>query len=580
MRLPVPIGWLRRQSERLVQPRLLLVILACVTGVLVLGPLVVLIHTSLLQASALPLSAAPLTLANYKVAFGQPDTYVLIRNTVYYAGGSVALALALALGIAWLTERTDLPARGTIHTLMYSWMVVPPIVMAFGWILLLNPNNGVVNVALKALLHLEQSPITIYSLWVMILVSGLSMVPTIFVMLANVLRNMDPQLENAGIASGADRLTVLRRITLPLLSPSLLSIGIYMFMVMVQAFDVPLAIGLTARVPILSVRIYMLSAGSDGPPEYGISAALGVALMLFALALMWGYFRLERTGERFRVVTGKAFRPRRLGLRRLRPLMVGCMTLYFAVTLLPLLMLLWTSLQPFYRTPSLDALAALTLRHYREILSQPLFHQAALNTVVLACAAATAVMSLAALASWYAVRTKWRLARWLDILAFMPIAVPHIVMAVAIMVLYLRTPLYGTLGVLILAHTGIYIAFATRTMHAGLLQIHRELESAAAVSGAGWATTLHRIVLPLLWPQFVSGWLWVVAHSARDLTVPLMLMSTSNVVVSSLLWLTWEHPNVPQAAALAILLVLALMSLVLIVRHFVLRRLEHGSIAM
>jgi iron(III) transport system permease protein len=226
----VLIGRLHVQGEQFVQPRLLLVILACVTCVLVLAPLMVLIHTSLLPAGALPLSSAPLTLANYQTAFGQPDTYALLRNTVCYADGSVALAMVLALGIAWLTERTDLPARGTIHALMYSWMAVPPLVMAFGWILLLNPNNGVVNVALKTLLHLERSPITIYSLWVMIFVSGLSMVPTIFVMLANILRNMDPQLENAAIASGADRLTVLRRITLPLLSPSLLSVAIYMFM--------------------------------------------------------------------------------------------------------------------------------------------------------------------------------------------------------------------------------------------------------------------------------------------------------------------------------------------------------------
>ena len=353
-----------------------------------------------------------------------------------------------------------------------------------------------------------------------------------------------------------------------------------MFMIMVQAFDVPLVIGLTARVPILSVRIYMLTTGSDALPEYGISAALGVALMVFALGLMWGYFRLERTGERFRVVTGKAFRPRRYALGRLRPLMGICVAVYFVTMLLPLLMLLWTSLQPFYRTPSFDALSALTLDHYREILTQPLFHQAALNTAVLAGATATLVMSMAGLASWYAVRTTWRLARWLDILAFMPIAVPHIVMAVAIMVLYLRTPLYGTLGLLILAHTGIYIAFGTRTMHAGILQIHRELESAAAVSGAGWATTLRRVVLPLLWPQFLSGWLWVVAHSARDLTVPLMLMSTSNLVISSLLWLTWEHPDVPEAAALAILLVLALMTLVLVVRQFVLRKLERSTLAL
>ena len=574
MERPSPAARLRQVTGHMTQPRAALLVLALFTFVLVLGPLVVLIHTSFLPRGALPLTAEALTFANYRAAFGRADTYILIRNTLWYAGGSVSLSIALATAMAWLAERTDLPFRGAVHTLMFSWMAVPPLVMAFGWILLLNPNNGALNVALKAAFGLDQSPVTIYSMWAMIAITGISLVPTTFVMVSNILRNMDPQLESAATASGASRLTVLRRITLPLLSPGLLSVAIYMFMVMVQAFDVPLAIGLTAQTPVLSTRIYVLTVGNQALPEYGLSAALGMALMVFALGLMWGYFRLVRTGERFRVVTGKAFRPRRQPLGRLRPVMGGLVLLYFAMMFLPLLMLLWTSLLPFYQTPTVAAFAMVTLANYGDILGQPLVHQAAANTVLLALASATLAMGLASLISWYSVRTKWRLARGLDTLAFMPTAVPHIVMAMAIMVLYLRTPLHGTVALLILAHVGIYIAFGTRTMNSALLQIHQELENAATVSGATWATTLRRIVLPILWPQFLNGWLWVVAHSARDLTVPLMLMSTGNLVVSSLLWIMWEHPNVPGAAALAILLVVALMSLVVVVQYFGLKRME------
>lgn len=567
-------GRLRRRTTYVTQPRGVLALLALITVMLVLGPLIVLVHTSILPQGALPLTAEPTTLDNYRAAFGRADTYILVRNTLWYAGGSVLLAVALATAIAWLAERTDLPVRGAVHTLMFSWMAVPPLVMAFGWILLLNPNNGALNIALKAVFGLRESPITIYSIWAMIAITGISLVPTTYVMVSNILRNMDTQLESAATASGANRLTVLRRITLPLLSPGLLSVAIYMFMVMVQAFDVPLAIGLTARTPVLSTRIYVLTAGNEALPEYGLSAALGTVLMVFAIGLMWGYFRLVRTGERFRVVTGKAFRPRRQRLGRLKPVMGGLVLLYFAMMFLPLLMLLWTSLLPFYRTPTVEALSAVTLANYRDVLSQPVVRQAAANTVLLALASATLAMGLAGLISWYSVRTSWRLARWLETLAFMPTAVPHIVMAMAIMVLYLRTPLHGTVALLILAHAGIYIAFGTRTMNSALLQIHQELENAATVSGAPWATTLRRIVLPILWPQFLNGWLWVVAHSARDLTVPLMLMSTGNLVVSSLLWMMWEHPNVPSAAALAVLLVVALMSLVFVVQHFGLKRME------
>ena len=561
-----------RHAERATQPRLVLFALAAITLVLVLGPLVVLIHASFLPPGSLPLSSARLTLANYVAAFGQSDTYILVRNTLWYAGGSVVVSVLLATGIAWLAERTDLPFRATVHALMFSWMAVPPLVMAFGWILLLNPNNGALNVALKAVFGLADSPLTINSMWAMIGVTGVSLVPTTFVMVSNILRNMDPQLENAGTASGAGRLTVLRRITLPLLSPGILSVAIYLFMVMVQAFDVPLAVGLTARVPVLSTRIYVLTAGNEATPDYGLSSALGVVLMLIAIGLMWGYFRTTRVGARFRVITGKAFRPKRLALGRLRPLMVGLVALYFATMFLPLLMLAWTSLLPFYQTPSAEAVALLSLRNYGDVLGQKLVHQAFGNTAILVLASATLAMLLAGLVSWYSVRTQSRLARWLDMLAFLPVAVPHIVIAMAVMILYMRTPLYGTVAILVVAHVGIYISFGTRTMNAALLQIHEELENAATVSGAPWTTTLRRIVLPILWPQFLYGWLWVVAHSARDLTVPLMLMSTGNLVVSSLLWLMWEYPNVPGAAALSIVLVVALVAMVVTVQHFGLRR--------
>ncbi|MCB1742781.1 MAG: iron ABC transporter permease [Gammaproteobacteria bacterium] len=559
------------RRDHALAPRTASKLVTLVLLVLVLGPLLVLIHLSLLPAGSLPLSAAPLGLQNYVRAFHGSETLLLVRNTLWYAGGSVIVAVSVATALAWLCERTDLPFRALVHTLMFSWMAVPPLVMAFGWILLLNPNNGALNLALQSLLGLEHSPLSIYSIWAMIAITGLSLVPTTFVMVGNLLRNMDPQLENAATVSGASRLTVIRRITVPLLSPGLLSIAIYLFMVMVQAFDVPLAIGLTARVPVLSTRIFVLSSAEDGLPSYGLAAALGVVLMLIAMALMTGYFRAVRTGERFRVVTGKAFRPRRLSLGRLRGPLTALVAGYFALMFLPLLMLLWTSLLPFYQTPSLSALATIDLHNYDAVLATPLVQQALLNTVILVLCSATLVMLLAGLVSWFCVRGRGRWTRWLEMLAFAPVAVPNIVIAMAIGMLYLRTPLYGSVAILVLAHVSIYIAFGTRTLTAALLQIHEELENAAIVSGASWLTTLRRIVLPLLWPQFLNGWLWVVAHSARDLTVPLMLMSTGNIVVSSLLWLMWEHPDIPGAAALAILNVVVLMGLVLTVRALGLR---------
>jgi iron(III) transport system permease protein len=421
---------------------------------------------------------------------------------------------------------------------------------------------------LKGVLGLGESPLTIYSMTAMIAITGLTLVPTAFVVISGLLRNMDPQLENAAAISGAPRAAIILRITLPLLTPGLLSVAIYLFMVMVQAFEIPLAVGLTARLPMLSTRIFVLSNSTEGVPNYGLAAAFGVLLLLFAVVLMALYFAAVRRSERFRVVSGKAFRPKRLPLGKYRGVCAAGVFFYFALMLLPLLILLWTSLLPFYQTPSIEALSSLTLAKYADVLSQSLVLRAIGNTVLLVLCSGTIVMVLSSLISWYAVRSAGKAGKLLETASFVPIAIPHVIVAVALLILYLRTPLYGTVWVLVLAHVTIYLAFGTRTMNSALIQIHQELENAASVSGAPWATRLRKIVLPLVWPQIVNGWLWVVAHSARDVTIPLVLMTSSNVVVASLLWLMWEYPNVPGAAALSMLLLAGQIALVVPVQIY------------
>lgn len=556
-----PLTWSRRVTPN--QQLLVQVFLTVVVGILVVGPLLILIKTSLTPPGRLPFETSAVTFQNYVNAFAPRDTPFLALNTLAYALGSVILALAIATSISWLTERTDLPLKSTVRVLMYAWMAVPPLVMAFGWILLLNPGSGVINLILRQLLNSSGSPLNVYTLGAMVFISGMGLVPTAFVMIGGALRNMDPQLENAALAAGAGRWVTLRRVTFPLIRPSLLSTGLYFLMVMVQAFDIPLAIGLTARVPVLSTRIYLLSTPESTLPRYGLSAAFGVVLLFVALFLMWAYFRAVRQSERFRVVSGRGFRPRQWTLGSWKGPALAGIAVYFFLMFLPLILLLWTSLLPFYRAPSVEALELISLNHYRDVLSQSLVRRAVSNTLILVFGSATIVMLLSSLISWYSVRTKGQTAKCLDALAFTPMAVPHIVMAMALLLLYIRTPLYGSLAILIVGHITIYLAFGTRTMNGAIIQIHQELEGAARVSGATWGTTLRLILWPLLRPHVLNGWLWVVAHSLRDLTIPLMLMTTGNVVLSSALWLMWDAPNLPGAAALSMLMVGGLLVLVL-----------------
>ncbi len=552
----------RAITSRLTQQNAALIALLLLVSVLVLGPLLVLLRASFAPPGTTPLESGVLTLENYRAMLASPDTARLLWNTAVYAVGSVSVAVALATGIAWLTERTDMPGQTLIRVLMFSWMAVPPLVMGFGWILLINPGQGLLNVWARTWLGAAQPPFTIYSMWALVLITALAAVPTAFVMVSGLLRNIDPQLETAGKVLGGSPWSVIRRITLPLLTPGILSVMIYMFMAVVQTFDLPLIIGITARIPVLSTRVYLLSSPDRGLPNYGLSSTFGIFLLLLASLLMWGYLYATRIGERFRVVTGKGFRPRRLALGAWRHAALAGVLLYFLVMLLPLLMLLWASLFPVYRTPSLALLPDASLVFYAKALSSPMVQRAALNTLLLVLLSGTIVMALSAMIGWFSVRGGRALGRFIDVLSFAPTAIPPVVMVVAILLLYLKTPLYGTIWLLVIGHVSIYLAFGARTMVAAIMQLHKELSDAALTSGASWFTSMRRITLPLVWPHLLNGWLWVVAHSARDLTIPLTLMTAGNMVIASALWMMWDFPDLPGAAALSMLLVLGSLLLV------------------
>lgn len=564
----------RRPGTGLDQQKVVLALLLAIVSVLVLGPVLLLIRASLAPSEAMPLETLDFTLKNYVQLLQSPRTLSLVWNTAVYALSSMAIGVAIATAIAWCTERTDMPGRILVRILMFAWMMVPALVVGFGWILLLNPGNGALNVMFRELFGFLQPILTIYSFWSLIIVTSFAVVPTAFVMISGLLRNMDPNLELAARVHGGGSWATLTRVTLPLLTPGLFSIGIYMFMAVVQAFDLPLIIGLSADVPVLSTRVYLLSSPDNGLPNYGLASAFGVLLLVVAAGLMWAYMRATRLGERFRVVTGKAFRPKRIRLGRWRFAALGFTFGYCAVMMLPLLILLWVSLQPSYSTPSLSALGGLSFDIYRRILTNPMISRAVLNTIILVVSSATVVMLISCLIGWFTVRSNSRAGKILDALSFLPMAIPPIVLVLAILLLYLDTPLYGTVWILVLGHVTIYIAFGVRTMSSALIQIHKELGDAALISGASWLTSLRKVTFPLVWPQILNGWLWVFAHSARDLTVPLMLMSTGNLVAASTLWNLWQFPDLPGAAALAILLMVALLVVVVPSQLYVSRRLE------
>ena len=536
---------------------------------LVIVPLATVVVTSITPPESLPFSGGGETLQNYYEMFTRNGTAKLLINTLRYALATVAVGVGIAMVLAWLTERTDISGKVVFRTLMYSWMAVPPLVFGYGWILLINPGNGAINVLLSSLIGDGYTPMTPYSLAALILISGLSVVPTAYIMISGVLRNMDPSLEDVSVVHGATPLKTIRKITLPLIAPGLLSVSLYLIMGMVQTFDLPLILGTTAQYPVLSTRIFLLASPDGGRPSYGLAAAFGVGLILMATVLLFGYFWLTRFGERYRVMSGKGFRQKRTSLGRWKPVGYGILITYFMVMLMPLAMLLWSSLFSYFRLPSFGALQDINLDAYRRVLTEPTLLRAFSNSVKLVVVCSLSVLFLSCLVSWFSVRSGGVFSKLLDALAFLPMAIPGIVLAVAFLLIFIGTPLYGTIWVLVLGHMTTYLAFGTRTMHGVLLQIHQDLEDAALVCGASWRVSMQHIVIPLIKPHLLNVWLWVLCHSARDLTFPLILMTSSNVVISSAIYLTWDYPDQQAAAAIAMLMVGVLMLFVIPVQVYI-----------
>lgn len=542
---------------------------------LVLPPLILLlISTFKSTGDRLPIEPGPWTLENIIYVFSSADTYLLFKTSLIYAFGNVGLALIIAIVLVWLIERTDLPGSNLVFSLVMLPIAIPGIVKAIGWAFLASPHMGALNVFLRWLFDLSgrQGPLNIYSLSGIIFVSCLSHVPSITLMIAGAFRSFDPALEEASELSGATRLQTQRFISMPLLRPALLGAFIYYFVLGLENFQIPAILGLNAGIHVFSTRIYLATHPVSGLPNFGLASGYSMLLFLVAVLLIFIYRRLVQRSESFAVITGKGYRPRRSSLGKWKYVVFAGVGLYVLLAaVLPLLMLLWVSLQPFFATPSVKALARMSLVNYNELFEMGQFRRAVLNTLFLAPVVATATMLLSTLISWMRVRGKFWGRSIPDFLTFINISIPAVVFGLAIIFVYLSIPplrpVYGTIWILMIAYITRYLTFSTRLMGGAVIQIHQELEEASETSGATRWQTFFRIIIPLLFPSFLNGWLWVSVHSLREATLAVMLMTPANVVIASLIWSRWvAGGDYGTVAAMSIIIVVPTVLLTVVSR--------------
>jgi iron(III) transport system permease protein len=517
------------------------------------------------------------TFANYVRAYGSPALFELFYNSFVFAAGSVLLALPTAVLFAWLIERTNTPLRTIAYALVIAPVAMPGMLLSMSWVLLMSPNVGIVNKAAMFVFGLDNPPFNIYSLGGMIFTEGLRLVPTTFLLLVGAFRAMDPSLEEAALVSGATKFVTTVRITLRVMAPAVLTAAIYIFMTAIESFEIPGVLGLRNGILVFSSRVYYATTSSyGGVVNYGEASALSSTYLVISIFLIYLYQRSTRHSERFATVTGKGYRPRLIDLGVWKYLGLCFFILYFCLAvLMPILIMLWASLVPFYQAPSVDALTQVSLTSYSDLINDPEVLKAVRNTLWLMLGAAGITTLLASAAAWVVLRTNFPGRRLLDILTFLPHAVPSVVLALALMYVYLTfdfIPIYGTSLIILVGFVTNYLPFSTRTLSASIIQIHKELEEAGRVNGASSVTVFRKIVVPLLIPSMTGVAIWVAVHAMRELSMALMLNSTSNNVISFLIWSHWEAGDLRHACALGVTLILIMLVMTFSGRYLATRR--------
>src|SRR6195256_2666337 len=429
------------------------------------------------------------TSQNFVEVFTDQRTYTVLIDTLGFSLISLGVALVFGIPAAWITERTDFRAKTLLFTLMAVGFLIPGFSAAMGWLFLLHPRIGLLNQFLMSSFHLAGPPLSISSVTGMGFVQGLNLAPLAFIMTAAVFRSMDPTLEEAAQMHGAGSFTVLRRITVRLAWPGILAAAIYIFMTAFAAFDVPAIIGWGNRIFTFTTYLYLLLNPQDALPRYGLGAALSTVAMAIAALMSWWYGAIQRRSRRFAVVTGWTVRPKIVKLGRRRGAGWCFIGLYFVLgKVLPIALLGWSSLLPFFQLPSARAFATVSLTHYFS-LPWELVLTALWNTSILAVLTPSLTLALSLAFSWIVLRSKFPGRAGFDFIAFLPHAVPSIVFGVGALLLTLfviqrALPIYGTVWILLIVFTIARLSYGTRMTNSGLIQIHPELEESALMSGA------------------------------------------------------------------------------------------------
>ncbi len=545
----------RRLLRLLTKPTALLGAVALIVFLLV--PLAYLLWNSF--SPGLLSGESSRTLDNYREVFTSTGLWPMVRNSLIYGVGVCVIAVTIGGSLAWVGERTNAPLRSWLLPIGLMPLAIPGVLFTLSGILMFSPDTGLINQFVASFTPLD-NVLKIYSMPGMILLEGAQASPLAYLMISGYLRSVDSSLEEAARVAGAGVLRTLRRVTAPLGAPTLLGVLLLIFVRTIESFETPALIGIPARIPVFTSLIYL--AIRDSPPNFALASAYSVLLVILTSIGIFLYARVLRRSGQFATITGKGAATTRLDLGAWRwAVTVGVLCYAMVVVVMPILVLLWSSLLPSFEVPSADAFGKLNFDNYSHVLARPDFQSAVSNTAILAVSSALIISVLSLLIAWVTVRSKMRAAWMVDTVASVPLVVPGIVMGMAFLSLALNIPfpLYGTMLILILLHVTRFLPYGVRTATAGLAQVDVELEEAGAMSGAGWLRRMRKIALPLVLPTLFGGFLYAALLSVRELAGSIMVYTVDTRLFSILIFDYWQNGQLGLLSAASVLVVIVLM---------------------
>src|SRR5215204_6113059 len=408
-----------------------------------------------------------------------------LKNSLILGAWAGLFSLIIGVLLAWAVSRTDVPWKPFIQATATLSYLLPPFLTAIAFTYLFSPNAGLINVLMRDVLGLPWLTFNIFSMPGLVIVTVMHTFPFVYLLASSALQSVDASYEEAAQILGASKLRTAFSITAPLVAPAILSGTLLAFVNAIALFGSQAIIGLPGRIVTLPTRIYALF---DYPPEYGLASALSLVFVILTVGAL--YMQRSFLAKRSYVTLGgKGARPQLMNLGPARWLVFGFAVLGFVVAIvLPYTTLIAVSLSKSW---GLDFWKGLTLANYKFILFEyNVTQRAILNSLFLATIAATIAVLLGAIIGWIDLRTRIPGRKLLDYAALIPLGLPGIVVAVALIQFWLALPfaLYGTLAILLLAYVGRYLPLGVRAANTSLRQIDPSLEESAQILGAKWTT--------------------------------------------------------------------------------------------